>query len=248
MKLAFALAASLTALVADARAECAMMELVPQLLTPANTTLPVDGGVLVGTLARTPVDYQHASRVEDPALTNTWKYQSAGKPVAVDKVVLAPGLVMYRPKTGTAIDVLDQKNQKLGAFKRTTTTTSPASVVAPRVTKLETTTVGRRRGDDRRSTATVADPIPTDAFAIIVYGPDKKPISYALVGRLDPKQRTVIAYTDPPSCAWNAKGADVPPTGKQVTLAWADAFGRVSKQSAPITVTALPKQDQDHDP
>lgn len=244
MKLPLVLATAIAALAAhDATAKCAMQELVARLLTTPGATIPAGGGVLVGTASHSPDDYGRASRDDDPALTVTWKFQADGKPVQVDKVPLAPGLVVYRPKaTASTLDVLDAKGGKLGAFKRDAAAPAVTSVVAPRVTKLETVTTNPGRGFRRTTTATVADPIPTDAFAVIVFTTDKtpKPISYGLVGRTDPKQRTVIAFADPGRCSFPPKGTMVPPTGTQVTLAWVDAYGRVSKQSAPIKVTEVP--------
>ena len=186
MKLALALAATAAAITAhDALAKCAMQELAPILLTAPNATLPADGGILVGTDARVPDDHR-GPRNEDPALTNTWKLRADGKALEVEKVALAPGLVMYRPKTGTAIEVVDAKGTKLGAFQHAAATASTTSVVAPRATKLETTTAHSGRGFRSTTTATVADPIPTDAFAIIVYA-EGKPISHHVIGRWDPK-------------------------------------------------------------
>ncbi|MCX5742774.1 MAG: hypothetical protein NT062_09785 [Proteobacteria bacterium] len=227
-----------------ALAKCAMQELVAQLITPTTGKLPADGGILVGFAHATNGD----DELTDPLAKPTWKFTSGGKPVDVTRVALAPGLTVYRPRPGspiTSIRVADKK-RVIRELARDATATAAPSVVAPRVTKLEITTRSSGRGPARTATATVADPIPNDAVAVIVYaerGTAAKPapvaISFGTIGVHNPKARTVIPWADPSRCAFNPPGMEAPPTGAKVTLAWVDAYGRVSRSSAPIEVTEL---------
>lgn len=111
ISLATLIAASLLAPTA-LQAKCAMPMFKPVVLTTRDTTLPADGGILVGWQS----DYDVGSaRDKDPSEQPTWTATAGKAAVALKRVSLAPGLSVYRPSNAKGVVVLaDEKPHLAG--------------------------------------------------------------------------------------------------------------------------------------
>ncbi|MBA3457991.1 MAG: hypothetical protein H0T42_33215, partial [Deltaproteobacteria bacterium] len=73
----------------------------------------------------------------------------------------------------------------------------------------------------------------------ITYATRKKKRVAISFHRVEPGKDTAIAFADAGRCSFNPAGMEPPKAGEKVTLVWVDAFGRLSKPSAPIVMTEI---------
>jgi len=221
-------------IVPSADALCIAMEAGDVLASPVAAVLPGDGGILVR--------WMPVSEVKAENQSSGWKVAAEGTSVAVARIQLAPGLTVLRPAAGTAMLTVSSGTTEIARLTRDATL--PAfTAAAPTPTKLALTTQrARYSGYFRTVSATLSAPVPDDAIGVITYATRKKKrvaISFALVER---GKLSVATFGDPGRCSFGPPGADAPKTGEKVTLVWVDAFGRLSKPSAPIAMTgSVPK-------
>ena len=215
---------SMTALASrGADAKCAMTELIPSLITDKAATVPGDGGVLVG--YTTEVGRDEAAPA-DPSLPG-WKFS-----VEVDHATLAPGLTVYRPKSGAAVAISDAKGKAIARFKRAGAATT--MVLPPPMPKTLVITASRSgRGMRRQLTATLSVPAPDTAVAVILYSTkDGKALSFGRITTVHPT--AVVPWSDPSRCSFNPPGTAPPSTGDKLVLAYVDQYGRIGATSAAL--------------
>lgn len=226
-----------------ASSKCARVLLAPQLITHAAETIPARGGVLVG-FEETTDDAAEAYADHDPAMNTDWTLVVGKRKVRPRIEQLAPGLAVYRPgvlrsSRATTIVLRDGKGAKLGTFSATARP-APATLPAPVVTKLTSTSVAQNKGrwNGTVTTATaVVDRIPDGAAALIVYrrtADATTALSWARVAV--GSAPSIEVYASPGRCGSEPDGLTAPATGDSVVLAWVDQFGRLSPQSAVVVV------------
>ncbi len=231
-----AMTAALALAARDATAKCAMTELQPSLVTDKAATVPSDGGVLVGFVAEVG---QHRAD-GDPSVTD-WKFS-----VAVDHTTLAPGLTVYRPKSGATIAISDAKGKAIAKYARDAKATT-MMLPPPMPQKLTITASRSGRGTHRELTAALSSPPPDTAVAVILYSSTAgKALAY---GRVHPgaDAKAVVPWADPPRCSFSPSGTTMPTAGDKLVLAWVDQFGRIGKTSAPIGFTETKVVQDDGD-
>jgi hypothetical protein len=200
-----------------AAGDCAMVEFYPNLITPASTNIGDKGGVVVAQLA-------FANRPKTAA--TTWRF--SGAKVAPKVISIAPGLDVYQPAATGKLELTDGDGKAMIAVSASG---KRAELAAPTVTALK---FHENRG--RHSSATTiaelsGDP-PDGAVALVVFDKDGKARSFGTVVR-NAKSVTVYSQSD---CGGPFKGTIVSRTGDQVKVAWLDAGGVLSKQSAVLRV------------
>jgi len=213
----FVLLAALVMTSKAAAGDCAMVEFYPNVITPAATNVGDKGGVVVAQVA-------FANKPKTAA--TTWRFR--GAKTAPKVISIAPGLDVYQPSTTGKLELTDGDGKAMIAV---TAGGKRAELVAPVVTKLQ---FHENRG--RHSSASLiaelsGDP-PDGAVALVVFDKDGKARSFGTVVR-NAKQVTAFSRSD---CGGPFKGTIESRTGDEVKLAWLDAGGTLSKQTALLRV------------
>lgn len=215
-----------------------MQELAPLVLTPDGAQLPADGGVLVGWTWET----RGAKRDTDPSQPPEWQLGAA------TKAQLAPGVTVYRPKARTGKFAITGKDGAAVASFGFDASAAAVKLAAPTPTAIRRSEIIGRRGRSIRVDAELASPPPPDAIAVVVYK-QRTAIDFAQLDRdaaagadagadAQTKAKTITIHRDAGRCAFNPKGIEAPAGGDEITFAWVDRFGRLSKPSKAIKVTA----------
>jgi hypothetical protein len=218
----------------DVAAKCARTELVPVVLTKADTSMKMDGGVVVGW--ESSMDYD-GPQDGDPSVQPKWTGQLAGKDIELTRTTLAPGLTLYAPASvliGKQFALRDAKAKTLVTV--TLASPKPKGPDAPKVTRVESVTRPGLRGDETDVTAYVAG-VPDDAVALIVTA-GKTATSFGRPAHDKQGATHVVVYASPGHCGSNPPGETAPAVGSKVTLTWVDNSGRRSDASSEVTVTA----------
>ncbi len=214
-----------------ANALCAVSEAGDALVTPVAAVLPGDGAILVG--SRSFLESKPSNQ------STSWTVTAGGKPIAIVREQLAPGLLVLRPAAGTDTLTVSSGTDELARYTRDL----KASAFAPdppKPTKLEmTSTPARYNGWRRTVSATLAAPVPADAVAVISYVTRKKKRIAITSHHVNVGTDAATVFADPGRCSFNPAGMEPPKAGEKVTLVWVDAFGRLSKPSAPIAMTEI---------
>lgn len=230
LAVAVGLAVALVA-VPRASALCAVSEAGDALVSPVASVLPGDGAILVG--------WRSFLESKSSNQSTSWTVASGGKPIAIVRERLAPGLLVLRPAAGTELITVSSGTNELGRYTRDPK--APAfAPEPPRATKLEMTSSPARYNNWYRTvTATLAAPVPADAVVMITYAIRKKKRVAISFHHVEPGRDIAVAFADPGRCSFNPAGMEPPKAGEKVTLVWVDAFGRLSKPSAPIAMTEI---------
>lgn len=226
---AFALLAALVA-PRIAAADCASVGLVTTVATPANATLPADGGVVV--IAT--YDRHGSFAAGDRAVHPEWRLRDGAARVAPTIDAVAPGLAVYRlgaraGKPGP-IELEDDHHAVVATVAHAEG--KRAALAAPVVKALVYRAQLSRHGGTT-VTATLDRPPPADAYALVIADAKGGGRSWTPVvpGALD---QTPYAHE---GCAALPNGTVGSVPGDKVVLFWVDAGGRRSAASAPIAVT-----------
>lgn len=210
---------ALIALSAPVDAKCMMMEAAPKLLTPANATIPADGGVLV----QQELVHDAPQFDGDASIQPSWK---------LDIETLAPGLSVYRSKTKT----IEIPTKKKATYKVGAAAANPLAAPAP--TSLTILSARGIRGNDEHSIIAAFPAIPAGAVAVVLYkldGGKRIAQSWGLVGN-GQDANSVAVYEAPGHCGWNPPGTTLPTVADKLALAWVDAYGRLSPVSGALTM------------
>ncbi len=208
--------------------DCADSGLVATVLTPANTTIDQEGGIVVGL-----IDSPTARDIPD--LANTpWRFHE-GKGRDKPKVtLLAPGLAVFAPKAFEKAMDLEDANQKAlvhVAFEFATYLDMPVDA-APKLTAATMATTVTRRSTDYTTTIKLAAPAPANAIALIVL--DAKGVATSW-GRIAPGATAIVVWRSFP-CHGEAKGTVGARHGDKVSVEYVNTQGHRSLPSASITV------------
>jgi len=213
-------------------ADCAVQELGPDVLTRTGAKIPADGGILVGWTASTD---QKTPAKGDPS-QHAYKASAGKQPVSLVMASLAPGLTVYRPKPAV-VGALSVKSGKTSVLDVTFDKAKGAALPAPDVTALVLTSgVARYAEPYAIVTASVAA-VPDAAVALVVYAmadEEHVPITFGRPAHDKPGATTVLVFTGAHNCGGVPPGMRGPSAGDEVTLAWVDAFGRLSPLSKPV--------------
>lgn len=199
-------------------APCALIENRAAVLTPDGAAIADGGGIVVGTMPDAQRD------MPDRGAPSTWKV--AGKAASLRHV--APGLDVIAatgPATVSGADGKPIASVKHGA---------PAALDAPKLTAVTSFTSQTRHPWTRVDALLAGDP-PAAAVALVVF--DKAGTTARSWSRAIGNARDVTVFFSS-GCERYPDGTSGAGVGDDVTLAWLDASGRLSKLSAPVTVTA----------
>ncbi len=200
---------------------CKPAETVAVILSPANTALDPNEGVIVALVPRT-----SPSQVAGGELTK-WHFHGEG-PASV--VELAPGLVAMRPLARTASPVLEDAHGK----RLIALTTQPALPLQHRKgPDVKASAVVR--GADGATRVMLDEAPPPDVVAVVVYGEDvlANPLAAPLGWtRLTDHAAKSITLDPRGNCAWT-----LPEVGHKVALEYINATDDFT-QPKPFVVTS----------
>lgn len=220
--------ATALAISADARAECAMTELVPVRLTPDGAKLPTDGGVLVGYQSHRPEKTAHGP------LAASFKATDGKAAIELAVRQIAPGVFVYSAKDPSkgSFTLMDGKT-KVGTFARGATDKN--DLAAPDATAGRLHMESGFHAIVERFDVDVAA-IPDGALGVIVYDDKGTATSFETVPHDRTGKTTIQPFRTPSRCSFDPDGRVAPKVGAKVTIAWVDQFGRIGPPSHVITV------------
>jgi hypothetical protein len=220
------LALALAALVAlagprPAQAFCASPPMTAPLVITSQPIAP-DGGIVV---------LLEGKAVDVPADPHRVKLD--GVEAAPDIVALAPGLVLYRVKSGTKqTEVLEGKTV-VATIK---TDVQTPRLAAPRVKRIASKSDFGGRKTKQRSVVTLRSAAPAGAIALVVTdASDGRALTFGFVGK-DATEVTVFHHF---GCGTLPEGMGMPMIRSKVKLHWIDASGRASAASPALVVGEL---------
>ncbi|MBS1122697.1 MAG: hypothetical protein H6Q90_4925 [Deltaproteobacteria bacterium] len=210
-----------------ATARCAMWGLVPRVVTPAETEIPSDGGIVVAAVP----DPHGKLDSGDAAVVPTWRYRSTTANPQIE--TLAPGLAVYRAAGATGTELQDGDGAKLVRVKpiRGQRVRLPAPLV-------RTVTIDSSIG---RGLATRVDVdlavIPSGAVAIVLADAKGAPRSWGMIHRLSPaelattKRPMAVTVYESRRCIPLPNGTVPSQLGDKVVTYFVDEAGRTSSTS-----------------
>jgi len=203
-----------------ARGDCAMVEYFPNPLTPAATDIG-DGGIVVAQLA-------FAKHL--PTESSTWRFRVGTKTSVPAITSIAPGLDVYRPsKRGAKLVLVGGDGKPI--VELTSTKRKRAELPVPSIKAIQFSESRGRHSSASTVAELIGDP-PDGVIALVAYDRTGKPRSFGTVVK-NAKQVDLYNRSD---CGGPFRGTVVSRTGDRIRVAWLDASGRLSKQSAPIRV------------
>lgn len=230
--------------IADAGA-CAQPGWSPTVLTPANQSVPANGGLLVTAFqAFGLMGANGASRNQDPSVA-AWTLRRGPHTLRFRVDRLAPGLSRYVPigRAGGEWTLAGHNPKRTVRFHRGSGVRLPAPSVRSVTRGTRHWKNFRRHRSSSHYVNALVGSVPREAIGVIVYRAAAKPIPmlFKQVPATRPGQRASLAlYSTPGRCSSSMPGVMVPFVGGKVQLRWVDAFGRLSPLSAPIVVTQAP--------
>ncbi len=223
----------------EAAASCARMEMKAVLLTNRDTRVPVDGGVLVGYGYTTNSEELETTEGRDPSAVKWTASDAKNRPVALTRTQLAPGLSVLQPAdTATSFTLQSSKGKTLKSF---THDGKPDPLAAPQPKNLEIVEEpSPSLRWERATTVTLVLGIaaPVGAVAVILYNADSATptaINFTALADTHDKELALTVYTRGGHCGTSTPGTSYITKGSKITMAYVDAFGRLSPQSKSIT-------------
>lgn len=208
-----------------ARADCAEWGLAPKVLTPPNTVIAADGGIVVAAMpeARGKLDKG------DPAVQPSWKIQVGGDSLKPPIELIAPGLAVYRVAVANAFKIeLTDGGQALVTVKPSRVRGD--ALAAPKIKRVTFEPRKLRHGAEK-VVVELAEAAPAGVVAMVLADADGKPRSWGAVSG----GATVDAY-GAPECQALPNGTVASKAGDKVVLLFVDAAGRVSAPTAPVAI------------
>lgn len=215
-----------------ATAKCAQPQLGSEVITPADTKLAADGGVLVGSVS----DWERLVGGAEDARNPSWRFSDGTKEYEPALATLAPGLVVYRAPAGVtgALTLVDGKTTRVKVALGTTTV---APLAAPDPKTITLRKVSERYGGFRFELhAALKTEAPAGAVAIVVLGVTKQGKVARSWVRIQPGTKITQVAGSSGRCDPGVPGEIMSKAGDKVVLAWVDAQGRLSKPSHPVVV------------
>ena len=193
------------------------------LLTPANTQVPADGGIVVAT--------ESANRGDANLIAGPFRFHDVNADVEPELHTLAPGLDLYQAPAALGPDL-----QLAGVRFARQTGKAPALLPAPSVKRVEYVDQTRPNISHLEVRATLAGAAPAEALALVVFGVAKSGTTPRSWTRAASGATTLAVYESPPKCSHDVAGTIISQVGDHVAFAWVDRTGRLSKLSATFTV------------
>jgi hypothetical protein len=226
LRLALAVVVAALALPArPATADCAFSGLSAKVVTPANTIVPGDGGIVVAAVA----DLHGTLSQGDEAVHPGWRLRIGSDVLAPPIEVIAPGLAIYRVAVANAfkVELETDKHEVVGTVRPARGSGDPLAV--PQLKRAWFESNDGRHGHERVGVELVGA-VPATAVALVVADTKGTPKSWTLLdgGPLYPYRSA--------SCVALPNGTIGTHAGDTITLFWVDAGGRRSAASKPIKV------------
>ncbi|MEO8700262.1 MAG: hypothetical protein ABI867_09470 [Kofleriaceae bacterium] len=195
---------------ADAGA-CARPDIPSVPITRDGAAITAKGGVVV--------------TLDDVAKPPAWQFTSGKRTVPATAKTLGPGLVVLAVPAGGDWVLADDKGTKLIAVKHAAV--EPKPLPAPKVSVVthETWSNGRR-GNSTMVLATIEDPIPADAVALVVL--DDKGAMRSFLALMSPQGPGALPIYNSGSCTVKPNGTLPTNPTDVISLAWIDSSGRTS--------------------
>ncbi|MDQ3339227.1 MAG: hypothetical protein M4D80_29035 [Myxococcota bacterium] len=207
---------------AQASADCALMGLVPKVLTADAAVLAPGGGIVVGAVS----EDRGSLESGDIAIQKAWTFVVPKGTITPAIESLAPGLAVYK----TSADAFELKNEKGDVLATATRTdTKRDKLAAPKVKTLKYDAPMSRRSIVRVE-VTVDGGAPAGAIALVLADAKGTPKSWG------PTAGSVFYPYLQRDCLTLPNGTVPSKKGDKVTLFWVDAHGRKSAFTKPMTI------------
>jgi len=207
---------------AQAAADCALMGLVPKVLSAPEAVLAADGGIVVGAVSEDRGPLQSGDIAVQPA----WRFVVPKGTITPAIESLAPGLAVYRASTDTLVLENDQAET---LAKATLTADKRPKLAAPKVKTIKYDAPISRRSIQRVE-VTLDGAAPAGVIALVLADAKGKPKSWG------PAAGTVFYPYLQRDCFVLPNGTVPSKKGDKVTLFWVDEHGRKSGLTKPLTI------------
>jgi hypothetical protein len=205
----------------DARADCAMLGLVPKVLTKPDATLAPDGGVVVGAVSqdRGPLDSG------DIAMQPRWTFVVPMGTITPAIESLAPGLAVYK----TSADNVELRDETGAVLAKATHGAAVDKLAAPKVKSIKYDAPMSKRSIQRIEVM-LDGAAPPGVIALVLadakgtaksWGPVAGSVFYPYLRR---------------DCLALPNGTVPSGKGDKVTLFWVDEHGRKSAFTKPMMI------------
>jgi hypothetical protein len=206
---------------AAADADCAMIGLVPKVLSAPDIALVEGGGIVVGAVSedRAPLDSG------DIAVQTDWRFVVPKGTIAPAIESLAPGLAVYK----TSADTVELKNGKGESLAKATRGAKRDKLPAPMVKGIRYDAPISRRSVVKVE-VTLDGAAPPGAIALVLADAKGKSRSWTKA------EGTVLTPYYQRDCLALPNGTEPSKKGDRVTLFWVDESGRKSAFTKPMTI------------
>lgn len=207
---------------AQAAADCALVGLVPKVLTKPDAVIAADGGIVVGAVSedRGPMESG------DIAVQPTWKFVVPKGTITPAIETLAPGLASYR----ASYEVLELHDDKGATLAKVDKIADPrAKLDAPKVKTIKYDAPMSRRSVVRIEVTLHGAP-PAGVIALVLADAKGTPKSWG------PASGAVFYPYLQRDCLTLPNGTIPSRKGDKVTLFWVDGSGRKSAFTKPMTI------------
>ncbi|HEV7554782.1 MAG TPA: hypothetical protein VGO00_04955, partial [Kofleriaceae bacterium] len=159
-----------------AAADCAFSGLAAKVITPANTIVPGDGGIVVAAV----VDHKGSLAPGDEAVHPGWRLRVGPDLLKPPIEVIAPGLAIYRVAVANAfkVELETDKHEVVGTVRPARGSGDP--LAAPQVKRAWFEPNKSRHGAERVGVE-LDGAVPAGAIALVVADAKGTPRSWTLV-------------------------------------------------------------------
>jgi hypothetical protein len=206
---------------ATADADCAMIGLVPKVLSAPDVVFVDGGGIVVGAVA----EERGSLESGDVAIQPGWKFVVPKGTIAPTIDALAPGLAVYK----TSADTVELQNAEGEALAKATRGAKRDKLAAPKVKTIKYDAPISRRSIVRIE-VTLDGAAPAGAIALVLADAKGKPKSWG------PVAGTVLYPYLQRDCRTLPNGTQPSKKGDKITLFWVDESGRKSAFTRPMTI------------
>jgi hypothetical protein len=205
---------------AYAAADCALLGLVPKVLTAPDAALAADGGIVVGAVSEDRASLDDGEITVQPG----WKFVVPRGTITPAIETLAPGLAVYRAST----DTLELQNEAGETLAKATRSTKRDKLAAPAVKSIKYDAPMSRRSVVRIEVTLAATP--PGVIALVLADAKGRPKSWG------PAVGAVFYPYLQRDCLVLPNGTVPSKKGDKVTLFWIDDSGRKSALTKPLTI------------
>ena len=203
-----------------ANADCALMGLVPKVLTKAETLAP-DGGIVVGAVSQDRGPMENG----DIAVQTAWKFVVPKGTITPTIESFAPGLAVYK----TSADAFELQDDAGTSLAKATHGDKRDKLAAPKVKSIKYDAPISRRSVQRVE-VTLDGAVPAGVIALVLADAKGKPKSWGLA------EGSVFYPYMHRDCLTLPNGTVPSGKGDKVTLFWVDEHGRKSAFTKPVVI------------